>query len=791
MLKNNKIKDVLYNLLYVLILYSSISFSVSAQEFVIEDIRVEGLQRMTPGTVFNYLPLEVGDTYNTEISLQAVRSLFSTGFFDDVRLERDGNVLVVIVKERPGIGSINITGNKDVKTEELLEGLEQIGFSLGQVFNQSKLDEIERSLRHTYTSQGKYGVSIKSTVTPIGANRVAVSIEISEGKAAKIKQINIVGNESYSEKDLLDLFELTGPTLLSFFTKTDRYSREKFAGDLEALQSHYRDNGYINFEVDSTQVELTPDKKDIYITINITEGEQYTVSNVKLAGEFILDEQVLFPFILVQKGSLFSLKTVTDTQELLTDILGYEGYAFANVNFIPDINEEDKTVDITFFIDPGDRVYVRRINFVGNNNTRDEVLRREMRQQEGAWISTPLVDRGKIRLQRLGYFEEVNVETPAVPGTTDLVDVNYSVEEQRFGEFTAGLGFGQTSGLIIQTSIAQDNFLGSGKRIQFAFSNSRINRVLSLGYTNPYYTVDGISRTINARYSETQGLDSNITAFDNRIFGGGFTFGVPVSETNTIFVGLNYENTKLSQDGFFALEVQDFINREGNKFDILRLSAGFAYDTRNNAIFPSAGMSHSLSTEVSLPFVGNSIEFYKFTYRGSYFRPLFWQFVLALKGQVGYGDGFGGTNDLPFFEHFYAGGPRSVRGFEENTLGPRDSVGNPLGGFMEVSGGAELQFPVPFLEKVKDSVRLGAFIDVGNIYGFDTTYGIISFPFPRRVITSRTKQDIDFGTMRYSIGIGGTWMSPFGVVSISWAKPFNTEPGDEVQQFQFNFGTSF
>jgi outer membrane protein insertion porin family len=760
---------------------------VFAQEFVIEDIRVEGLQRMTPGTIFNYLPVEVGDTFNDQISIGAVRALFGTGFFDDVRLERDGNILVVIVKERPAIGSIDISGNDDIKTEDLLEGLEQVGFALGRVFNQSQLDQLEREVRRHYTSRGKYGVKIDSTVTPLGNNRVAVRVDISEGVAARIKQINIVGNQAFRESELLDLFELTGPTLISFFTKTDQYSREKFGGDLEKLASHYRDNGYINFDIDSTQVELTPDRKEIYITINITEGVQYTVSGVKLAGELILPEEALFPFVLVKKGSLFSLKTVTDTSKLLTDRLGHEGYAFTNVNFIPDINEEDKTVAITFFIDPGQRVYVRRINFIGNDKTRDEVLRREMRQQEGAWISTPMVERGKERLDRLGYFEEVNVETPAVAGATDLVDVNYTVEEKAFGEFTAGLGYGQLQGLIIQTSVAQDNFLGSGKRIQFAFSNSDFNRVISMGYTNPYYTVDGISRTINLNYSETQGLDAAVTAFDNRVFGGGFMFGVPVSENNTVFAGLSYENTKLSEDGFYAGEVQDFINREGSKFDIIRLTAAFAYDTRNKAIFPDWGMQHRLTSEVSLPSPGKSLEFYKISYRGQWFKPMFWKFVFALKGDVGYGDSFGDAEGLPFFENYYGGGPRSVRGFQENTLGPRDTFGRPLGGFMKLMGGAEVLFPMPYLKKAAESLRLSVFFDAGNIYGYTSRIDPNN-PFGPLI---RRRQDVDLGELRYSAGFGGTWMSPFGVVSVSWAKPFNTQPTDEIQMFQFNFGTSF
>jgi outer membrane protein insertion porin family len=778
------LKSILYNNFYILLLLSSV-IQVSAQEFagedtmqefVIEDIRVEGLQRLTPGTIFNYLPLEVGDTYNDQISLESVRSLFRTGFFDDVTLERDGNILVVIVKERPAIGNINITGNKDIKTEDLLEGLEQIGFAVGQVFDQSQLDTLEKELRRQYFSRGKYGVRITSNVTPLGNNRVSVAVDISEGKAARIKQINIVGNKSFLEKDLLDMFELTPPTLLSFFTKTDQYSKAKLTADLEALTSHYLDNGYINFRVDSAPVTITPDKNDIYITINITEGEQHTVSDVKLAGDLILPEGELFWLISVRKGELFSRRQATDTSERLTMRLGHEGYAFTNVNYIPEINDEDKTVSITFFIDPGKRVYVRRVNFTGNTRTRDEVLRREMRQLEGAWISTPNVERGKVRLQRLGYFEEeeINVETPAVTGTVDQVDVNYTVEEKPFGNFMAGLGYSQSQGLIIQTSVTQDNFLGSGKRISFSFNNSDYNRIFALGYVNPYYTIDGISRGFSGKFSQTNGIDLGITAFDNTVFGGGVNFGIPISENNSIFVAMDYENTTIESVGFFANEVLDFCQNEGGpgdcKFDVLRLSAGFAYDTRNKAIFPDRGTLHRVSAEVGAPSWGNSLEFYKFSYRGQWFRPIYRRIIFSLKGEAGYGNSYGSTDTYPFFENFYAGGPRSVRGFEENTLGPRDSSGNPLGGNVKLAGGAEVIFPVPFIEKA-DNVRLSAFFDAGNVYGIN--------------------EDLDLSKIRYSVGLGAVWLSPFGMVSVSIAKPYGIQPRDEIQRFQFNFGTSF
>lgn len=750
----------------------------AAEEFVIEDIRVEGLERITPGTVFNYLPVKVGDRFDDTLSGEAVRSLFQTGFFDDVRLERDGNVLVVILKERPAIGNITVTGNKDIKTEDLMTGLRQVGFAEGRVFDQSLLDKVEQELRRQYFSLGKYAVKIDTTVDELDKNRVGISIEVSEGKTARIKDINIVGNESFDTDDLLDEFDLTTPTLFSFLTKSDQYSRQKLAADLERLHSYYLDRGYVNFNVDSTQVSITPDKKDIYITINITEGEQFTIDQIKLAGDLILPKEELVKQIDVYQGDVFSRKEVTDSSTNLTEALGNIGYAFANVNAIPDIDNENKTVSLTFFVDPGKRVYVRRISFAGNTKTRDEVLRREMRQQEGGWISTKKVERGKVRLQKLGFFRDVNVETPAVAGTTDQVDVNYAVEEMPSGNLMAGIGFSQGQGLIFQTSVSQDNFLGSGKRVSFTFNNSEVNRRFGLAYTNPYYTIDGISRGFNAFFQETDAFEANVTQFDSTIWGGGVDFGVPISEFNFLNINFNYENTEIEANPLFAsTEVSDFIEENGGRFDILRFGSSFTYDSRNKALLPDSGTLQRVRGEVGLPFVGDSLEFYKVDYRTQWFFPLIEDYILLLQGQLGYGDGFGSTDALPFFENFYAGGPRSVRGFEENTLGPRDTPlpgsvrgPRPLGGNVKIVAGAEVILPVPFLRDL-ESVRVSGFFDAGNVYGPD--------------------EDVDLGELRYSTGLSGIWISPFGVVSVSIAAPLNSRSEDDTQPFQFTFGTSF
>jgi outer membrane protein insertion porin family len=759
-------------ILYVLILSFFMMIPLhAAQEFVIEDIRVEGLERITPGTVFNYLPMRVGDTFDDSRSSEAVRALFKTGLFDDVRLERDGNILVFLIKERPAIGSITMTGNEDIETDALLENLKQFGFAEGRVFVQSQLEQTEQELERQYYSFGKYAIKINSTVTELDNNRVGILIEVSEGLAAKIKNINIVGNTVFEEKKLLKQFKLSTPTWLSFYTKNDQYSKQKLSGDLEALRSYYLDSGYLNFNIDSTQVSITPDKKDIYITINITEGEQYTVTDVKLAGDIILPQEELFQLISIGNGDLFSRKEVTDSSKRLTERLGEEGYSFANVNSIPDINKDDKTVSLTFFVDPSKRVYVRRINFSGNSKTRDEVLRREMRQQEGAWISTTQVERGKQRLQRTGYFKDVSVDTPSVAGTTDQVDVNYTVEEASGGQIGVGLGFSQGQGLIFNTSISQSNFLGSGKNIDFAFNNSNVNTRYQLGFLDPYYTDDGISRGFNAFYRITDAQDANLALYETKEYGGAINFRIPVTENNSVGTEFSYSNTELSLLSGSSVQLSNFIAQNGDTYDLLKFSVGFAHDTRNKKVLPDKGALHSINTVMSIPSFGDSLEYYKVNFKTQWFTDIYEDYILTLGADLGYGDSYGDTTELPFFENFFAGGPRTVRGFEENTLGPRDSTNRPLGGDTKILGNAEIILPVPFLSDFKKSVRVTGFVDAGNVYG--------------------PNEDLDLSEIRYSTGLSAIWISPFGAVSMSMALPLNEKSTDELQNFQFTFGTSF
>lgn len=736
------------------------------ESFTVEDIRVEGLQRISAGTVFNYLPVKVGEVFTQSKAPVAIRALFKTGFFRDVRLEKQGNVLVVNVEERPAIAGIKITGNDDISTEDLLKALKGIGLSEGKVFNRQVLEKVEQELQRQYFSHGKYGVKIKSEVTSLTRNRVAILISISEGKVAKIKQINIVGNTVYTDDKLLDVFKLGTTHLLSFYIKNDQYSKQKLSADLESLRSFYLDRGHVNFSVESTQVAITPDKKEIYITINVKEGAVFVLEEVKLAGNLIVHPDELIPLVKVGPTDIFSRKLATETSKAISERLGDEGYAFANVNMVPDIDEQQKTVKITFFVDPGKRVYVRRITMQGNTKTRDEVLRREMRQMEAAWASTSKIERSKARLERLGYFEEVNIETPAVPGTNDQIDVNYSVVEKPSGNLTAGFGFSQSQGLIFNASVTQDNIFGSGKRINFTFNNSDVSTIYRVGYHNPYYTVDGVSRGFDVSYRQTNADSANISNYSTDIASAGMNFGIPLSEFNRLGMNVDLKRTTLNTSSNTATEVTNFVNDNGDSFNTLSFALGWSHDTLNRAVFATEGGRKSLSVLATAP--GLDLEFYKINYQQQQYFSLAKDLVLRLHGEVAYGDGYGDTDGLPFFEHYFAGGVHSVRGFEDNTLGPRDSRGDSFGGDSKLVGGAEVFFPVPFLEDNK-SIRLGAFFDFGNVY----------------------EKGVEIGDIRYSAGLSAKWLSPFGALVFSVAQPFNEGDDDEVQNFQFSFGSGF
>ncbi|MDH3970599.1 MAG: outer membrane protein assembly factor BamA [Gammaproteobacteria bacterium] len=753
----------------IFLLYLLLSGVAHAFEpFTVLDIRVEGLQRISAGTVFNYLPIKVGQTVDSRASVNAIKALFKSGFFNDVSLERDGSVLVVFVRERAAISSIAIEGNKDLDSEELLEGLKEIGLAEGRVFDRSLLEKVEQELRRQYFSRGKYAVKIDTTVTPLDRNRVGILINVSEGRAARIKQINIIGNHQYPDKDLLDEFSLTTPSFFSTFTKSDQYSKQGLSADLETMRTFYLDRGYLKFNINSTQVSITPDKKDIYITINVTEGSQYKIREVTLNGDLVVPAEELFPLIKINPGDVFSRKQVTQSVDKISSLLGNQGYAFANVNTTPEMDDEANEVNLGFFVDPGKRVYVRRINISGNVGTRDEVLRRESRQMEGGWYSTEQVERTRTRIDRLGFFEDVNVETPTVPGTTDQLDVNYSVTETSSGSITAGAGFSQTSGVLFNASVQQENFLGSGKQVAFTFDNSEINTVYRFSYTNPFWTVDGVSRGFSLGYRKTDANEANLSDYSTDTRNASINFGIPINEYDTIRFSTGYQGLDLKANSSSPLQVTDFIDEHGDSFDDLVLTGSWSHDSRNRILFTDTGGLQRVSLETTTP--GSGLEYYKLTYVQQRFFPLTRELTLGLKGNLGYGDGFGDYEQLPFFENFFAGGVRSVRGFEDNTLGPRDSDGDPIGGSFLVVFNAEVIFPIPFVEEAK-GVRLSAFFDIGNVY--------------------EDYNSFDAGDLRYSVGLAGLWLSPLGPISASLGFPLNAESDDDEQSFQFTVGTFF
>lgn len=743
------------------------------EEFIVEDIQVRGLQRISLGTVFNYLPVNVGEKFSLDNVGPAIKALFKTGFFKDISMEREGSKLIVNVVERPSIAKIIFEGNKDLSKDDLKKALDKIGLSEGKVFDRQVLDKVEQELSRQYLSHGKYGLKIKTEVSNLTRNRVGIHIKISEGRVTKIKQINIVGNKAFDDKTLLRNFELNTSNLLSFYSKDDQYSKQKLSADLEILRSYYLDRGYINFLIESTQVAITPDKKDIYVTINVKEGDIYRLEKVKLTGNLVVAPEELIKLVSLGPGEIFSRKNATETSKAISERLGDEGYAFANVNMVPEIKEADKTVDMTFFVDPGKRVYVKRINMSGNTKTRDEVLRREMRQMESSWASSAKIERSKTRLERLGYFETVNVETPPVVGTSDQIDVNYSVVEKPSGNLSAGAGYSQVQGIILNANISQDNVFGSGKRVNLAFNNSNYSTTYQFGFFNPYFTVDGVSQGYNLGYTKRNAGRVNIANYSTDVINAGLNFGIPLNEFDQIRFDLDLKHTHLSTTDFSSTQIKDFLDKEGNKFLTLAPAVSWTHDTLNRAIFPNKGGQQRFSALATVP--GSDLEYYKVSYKHQVYFPLAKDFTFRLQGEAAYGDGYGKTKDLPFFENYFGGGTGSIRGFKNNTVGPRDSNNFPFGGSTKIIGNAELFFPVPFLPETK-SVRLGTFIDAGRI---DNNLGI--------------------NNLKYSAGISGEWLSPFGALSVSAALPLNATSTssttgatvDQKQIFQFNFGQNF
>ena len=821
-----------------------ISGSVFALDpFVISDIRVEGLQRISEGTVFNYLPLDTGDLLTPSNTRSAIRELYRTGFFDSIEFAQEGNILVIRILERPAISNISLSGNKAIKDEAMYSVLADIGLADGEVFSPQALDRIQQELIGQYYSQGRYAVSVDARVTELDRNRVRVAIVIDEGKTAEIRHINITGNTLFTDEEIREDFESGIPPRWKFWSKDDQYTREKLSGDLEKIRSYYQDRGYIDANVESTQVSISPDKQEIYITANVTEGELFHVNEIQVTGDLVVDEAALRRLIFTNEGDVFSRRNMEQSVENISALLSNVGYAFANVNPIPQIDRDNLTVDINYYVDPGKRVYIRRIVFVGNTGTKDEVLRREMRQMEGAWFSQAAIDRSKVRMQRLTYFDSIEIETPPVPGTDDQVDVVVNIEERAAGSFSVGLGFSEIQGLIYSLSIQQDNFLGSGKRVGAAISSSDIIKSISVNYENPYWTDDGVSRGFYLRYQEFNRAAANISSFTSSEVAGGVNFGAPLTEIDYVRAGLGVRFTELNIGRFiFDQEIPDpddpngticvpdfnmngicdqyfipnpddplsvsldhngdgVLSSEEREFDVYNINLSWSRDSRNHFLNPTRGSLQRISLEASLP--GSSREFYKLFYRYAKYFPLTKSLTFSYRGDLGYGDAYDNYDrtslatkttlstpidttirpgneclqeevidldrGLPFYQHFYGGGVRDIRGFDDNTLGPKDPFCRALGGDFKVSGGVELAIPTPFTQG--SGSRIALFIDIGNVYE-----NINAF---------------DASLLRASAGLSVTWQAPIGPIIMNFALPLKEQTGDRTETIQFSFGTTF
>jgi outer membrane protein insertion porin family len=778
----------------------SLACAVSAMaqsNLVVRDIQIEGLQRISEGTVFNYLPINIGDTLDQSRVQEAIRAVYATEFFNDVEFRWDQGTLIIAVAERPSIEDFTITGNKDIKTEDLEEPLARIGLKKGRIFSPSVLDEVEQSLTDQYFSQGKYAAKVEALVEELPDNKVKISILIKEGERARIRQINVVGNSSFADKDLLDVFELRTPHLLSFIRQDDRYSREALSGDLEALRSFYMDRGYADFQLESTQVAISPDKQNIYITINLVEGERYKISDVRLAGELILPEASLNPYMQMKPGQTYSQRLITQSADLIRLRLGEEGYAFATVEPVPELDKEAKTVDVTLYVDPRNRVYVRRVNFHGADSVNDEVFRREMRQFEGGYLSNSRVERSRIRLQRLPYIEGVEVNTNPVAGTPDLVDVDFDITEGLPGQFGGGIGYSQSQKLILNGNFVHTNFMGTGNRIAADVSTGQFRTIYSFSHTNPYATKNEVSRTVSFAYRDITQFTSDASDFETTTFTASVEFSYPITEYQRLILGVNWNNAELLASTFSTEQAKEWVANNGDqfrvsldtfgtKFNTFELVAGWIYDTRNRGLFADRGTRQRLLLGATAP--GSDVDFYTLNYTYQQYFPLTRYFTLAFNADLSYGDALSSTTSVPPYKRFFGGGPDSVRGFRENSLGPRDSFGNPYGGNLLMAQQTELILPIP--AKWRSRSRFTLFFDAGAV--FDT--GGVSFTDK---LNDPIEYDFDTDQFKTSWGIAAQWLAPLGLFRFSYGFPLNSENstqryyGDETERFQFSIGGAF
>ncbi|NOQ70078.1 MAG: outer membrane protein assembly factor BamA [Gammaproteobacteria bacterium] len=771
---------ILFNSVFSL---SANAGSANAGSFVVSEIKIEGLQRLPDGTLLNYLPIVVGDPVDDNQITFSISELYKTGFFADIKLLRDENVLVVRVKERPSIAEVNFSGNSDIDDDALKGALVDIGVTRGQIYNRSLLEKLTLELERVYFSQGKYGVKISTDVTELDQNRVDIEITISEGQVALIKHINIVGNDVYDDDILLDELESGVPSAWAVFSSADEYSKPKLNGDLEKIRSYYLDRGFIKFNIESTQVSLTPDKQDIYITVNVSEGDRYKISSSDLTGELVVNRQTMRSQILTTQGMYFSRSLMTNSKKRLENQMGRIGYAFSEVKITPVIDDVKKEVALTYHVIPGEKVYVRRINIYGNDSTQDQVYRREMRLMEGSILASDLLERSKTRIQRLPYIESVDVGTSVVPGSNNQVDLKVTVVEKLAGSFNIGAGFSQTQGLLFNVGLTQENLFGTGKRLTVNVNTDRANTIYSAAYTNPYYTLDGISRSLSVSFRDRDASEELINNFQTSSGDLNITYGIPLSEFNTLSMGYGYSHIKITPSSINpSADVLKFIAEHDGKtsYNSLTLNTSFSHDTRNRTIFASAGTQHTLGIKTTIP--GSDLEYYKVSYITNTYIGVTSATTLLLRSNLAYGDGYGKTSALPFYERYFAGGIRTVRGYESNSLGPRDpESGLAIGGNMRVTAGADYIFPIPFVEKPPGSVRLSAFLDIGNVFldnfhTFDANPGENGFQLDQ---------------LRSSVGLSLVWISPIGPLRFSYAETINDVPDDDLRAFQFSIGSFF
>ena len=768
-----------------------ISAPVHAESFVIKDIRLEGLGRLSAASVYALLPVSSGSMLTDERGADSVRALFASGQFEDVQVLRDGDTMIVRVVERPSIASIELKGNQSIGKDDLIKGLKSIGLGEGEVYKRAALDQVKLELQRQYAAQGRYGAVVTATAKPLPRNRVAVTIDIKEGDTARIKRISVNGNDVFDDAELLKQLQLQSSHLLSFIYGDDKYSREKLSADLETLRSYYLDRGYLRFNVASTQVSLSPDKDQVYIDINVKEGDLYKVGDVRMAGEFPVPESELKPLLLTQPGQTYSQKIVTLTSDIINRRLGREGYLFADVQGVPELDDATKTAKLVYYINPNRVMSVRRINFTGNLKTDDQVLRREMRQFEGAQASGEKIDLSKVRLERLGFFGEVKSENVRVPGTTDQVDVNVAVVEQPSGSISASVGYSQNAGVVFGASVSQTNFLGTGNRVSLGLNRSDIRDSYNFSYLNPYYTPEGISRGFNVYLRQTKFDNLNISRYATDSLGGNISFSYPIDETETISFSAGYDITDVKIGIQPSEVVYNFDQKNGSSLNTYLGNASWQRNTLNRGVFPTAGGSQTVALEMGLP--GSDVGFYKLTYNAQRYIPVTGRWVGRAFTRLGYGDGIGSGDDLPFYRNFFGGGFGSVRGYRDNSMGPRSrllntftnpptllngAIAESIGGNVQIEAGMELIFPTPFIED-NNKVRTLAFFDAGNI--FDTK------------LQGFAGEDYkpSLSNMRYSVGLGLSWITPIGPLTFAIAQPLSKKEGDDTQMFQFSLGQGF